>query len=116
HRAAWELTVVAAPTRRRATTMVEPTADWSPGVGRQLEIYKAGLVGKAPEQPVSVDQLEDRARSVLDRPAFDYLAGGAGGEETMHANREAFRRRRIVPRFLRDVSRRDLGVELLGMR
>ena len=34
----------------------------------------------------------------------------------MRANREAFRRWRIVPRFLRDVSRRDLGVEVLGQR
>jgi isopentenyl diphosphate isomerase/L-lactate dehydrogenase-like FMN-dependent dehydrogenase len=81
-----------------------------------LEIYQAGLVGRYPEQPVSVDELEDQARRVLDGRAFDYVAGGAGAEETMRANREAFRRHRIVPRFLRDVSRRNLGVELLGLR
>ena len=34
----------------------------------------------------------------------------------MRANREAFRRWRIVPRFLRDVERRDLTVEVLGQR
>ena len=34
----------------------------------------------------------------------------------MHANREAFRRWRIVPRFLRDVSHRDLGVDVLGLK
>jgi isopentenyl diphosphate isomerase/L-lactate dehydrogenase-like FMN-dependent dehydrogenase len=96
--------------------MTEGTGDWSPGVARQLEIYQAGLLGRTPGQPVSVEELEDKARTALDRAAFDYLAGGAGAEETMRANREAFRRRRIVPRFLRDVSRRDLGVELLGRR
>src|SRR5262249_50858523 len=32
------------------------------------------------------------------------------------ANREAFERWRIVPRFLRDVSSRDLSVEILGKR
>src|SRR6516165_4019770 len=96
--------------------MADPDEGWSWGVERQLEIYKAGLAGKTPAQPVSVDALEDKARSVLDLEAFDYLAGGAGAEETMLANREAFRRRRLVPRFLRDVARRDLGVALLGRR
>ena len=34
----------------------------------------------------------------------------------MHANRDAFRRWRIVPRYLRDVSQRDLGVDVLGLK
>ncbi len=46
--------------------------------------------------------------------AYAYVAGGAGSEDTMRANREAFRRWRIVPRFLRDVGARDLGVRLFG--
>jgi isopentenyl diphosphate isomerase/L-lactate dehydrogenase-like FMN-dependent dehydrogenase len=83
---------------------------------RQLEIYKAGLIGKTPEQPVSVEELEREAASVLSQSAFDYLAGGAGAEDTMRANLEAFRRHRLVPRFLRDVSLRDMSVELLGAR
>jgi isopentenyl diphosphate isomerase/L-lactate dehydrogenase-like FMN-dependent dehydrogenase len=48
--------------------------------------------------------------------AFAYVAGGAGSERTIAANRAAFDRRRIVPRVLRDVSGRDLSVELLGRR
>src|SRR5262249_21682910 len=44
------------------------------------------------------------------------LAGGAGAEDMMRANREALRRWRIVPRLLRDVDRRDLGVDVLGHR
>ncbi|HWK18740.1 MAG TPA: alpha-hydroxy-acid oxidizing protein, partial [Solirubrobacteraceae bacterium] len=43
-----------------------------------------------------------------------YAFGGAGSEETMRANLEAFRRWRIVPRMLRDVSVRDLSVTVLG--
>ena len=73
-----------------------------------------GSGGKTPEQPVSVEELEREAGSVLSQAAYDYVAGGAGSEDTMRANLEAFRRCRIVPRYLRDVSRRDLGVELLG--
>ena len=71
---------------------------------------------RLPTQPVSVDELELKAKSVLKTEAFDYVAGGAGSEETMRANRDAFRRWRIVPRFLRDVSQRDLGVDVLGLK
>ena len=67
-------------------------------------------------QPISVEELERKAKSKLKPEAFDYLAGGAGAEETMRANREALRRWRIVPRFLRNVARRDLGVDILGQR
>ena len=96
--------------------MADPNPDVSPGTQRQMEIYKWGLAGKTPGQPVSVEDLGRKAKSELKPEAYDYLAGGAGSEDTMRANREAFRRWRIVPRFLRDVSRRDLGVDVLGQR
>lgn len=48
--------------------------------------------------------------------AFAYVAGGAGAESTIAANRAAFERQRIVPRVLTDVSERDLSVELFGRR
>ena len=96
--------------------MSEPSANLSPGLMRQREIYRAGLAGKTPEQPVSFEELEREACSVMNPSAYDYVAGGAGSEDTVRANLEAFRRYRLVPRFLRDVSRRDLGVNLLGTR
>jgi isopentenyl diphosphate isomerase/L-lactate dehydrogenase-like FMN-dependent dehydrogenase len=96
--------------------MMDFSGDSSPGLQRQLQIYQAGLVGQTPDQPVSIEELDEKARSVVDRPAYDYLAGGAGSEGTIRANREAFRRWQIVPRFLRDVTRRELGVELLGLQ
>jgi isopentenyl diphosphate isomerase/L-lactate dehydrogenase-like FMN-dependent dehydrogenase len=96
--------------------MTNPTPEPSWGLRRQIEIYQAGLAGKVPAQPVSVDELELKAKSILKTEAYDYLAGGAGSEETMRANREAFRRWRIVPRFLRDVSRRELGIDVLGLK
>lgn len=84
------------------------------GVERQLEIYQAGLKGSKATVPVSPEQLERKAKEVLEPRAYDYVAGAAGGEQTARANLEAFYRRRIVPRMLRDVSQRDLSVELLG--
>jgi isopentenyl diphosphate isomerase/L-lactate dehydrogenase-like FMN-dependent dehydrogenase len=79
-----------------------------------MEIYGAGLVGQKPAQPLAPEDLEQKAREVLKPEAFTYVAGGAGAEDTIRANREAFRRWRIVPRFLRDVSRRDASVDVLG--
>jgi lactate 2-monooxygenase len=68
------------------------------------------------EWPVGADEWEARAREVLDQPGFDYIAGGAGSEATMKANREAFYRRRLVPKMLRGTAERDLGVQVLGAR
>jgi isopentenyl diphosphate isomerase/L-lactate dehydrogenase-like FMN-dependent dehydrogenase len=96
--------------------MTEFTPTPFPGLARQMEIYKAGLLGKTPKQPVSVDELERSAKELLKPQAYDYLAGGAGAEDTIRANREAFRRWRLVPRFLRDVNTRDIGIELFGQR
>jgi isopentenyl diphosphate isomerase/L-lactate dehydrogenase-like FMN-dependent dehydrogenase len=81
-----------------------------------MEIYRLGLVGKTPATPVSTEALEQQARKKLKAEAFDYLAGGAGAEETQRANLEAFRRWCILPRRLVDVSHRELSVELFGQR
>jgi len=81
---------------------------------RQQQIYLLGLSGNRPSTPVALSLLEEKAREILSAAAFDYVAGGAGGEDTVRANREAFDRWRIVPRMLRDVTQRDLRVELFG--
>src|SRR6266702_7272734 len=86
------------------------------GPERELQIYALAFGGGKPSVPVPLDLLEKRAKEILAPQAYDYVAGGAGGEDTMRANREAFYRWRIVPRMLRDVSKRDLSVELLGTR
>src|ERR1700760_4267669 len=80
----------------------------------QYEIYAGGLIDEKPELPVSAAALHDRAREVMTPEAYGYVAGGAGSEQTMRANLDAFERRRIVPRMLRDVSTRDLSTTVLG--
>ena len=92
------------------------SASRSYGIDRQMQIYQSGLMGQKPSVPASLSQLEQRAKEILRPEAYDYVAGGAGGEDTMRANLAAFERWRIVPRMLRDVSQRDLSVELLGLR
>jgi lactate 2-monooxygenase len=82
------------------------------------EIYAKGmLAGERPTLPMAWAELEERARESLDDRAIAYIFGGAGSEDTMRANLDAFRRWRIVPRVLRqDLSVRDLSVDLLGTR
>ena len=86
------------------------------GLARELEIYQQGLEAKRTSIPASILTLELKARQALDPRAYDYVAGGAGGENTMRANLEAFYHWRIVPRMFRDVSTTDMSVELLGAR
>jgi lactate 2-monooxygenase len=75
-------------------------------------LYAAG----GSEWPVGYEAWEARAEATIDRPSFDYIAGGAGSELTMKANLEAFHRRRLVPRMLRGTAERDLNVEVLAAR
>jgi isopentenyl diphosphate isomerase/L-lactate dehydrogenase-like FMN-dependent dehydrogenase len=76
----------------------------------QTSIYVAG----ESEWPISPDEWEARAAETLEPGPFDYIAGGAGSESTMRANRDAFERRRLVPRMLRGNPERELAVEILG--
>jgi L-lactate dehydrogenase (cytochrome) len=80
------------------------------------EIYARGLGGETPAIPVDWAALEARAAEAMDDRAAGYVYAAAGTGATMRANRDAFDRVRIVPRMLRDVAERDLGVELLGRR
>jgi isopentenyl diphosphate isomerase/L-lactate dehydrogenase-like FMN-dependent dehydrogenase len=78
------------------------------------EIYIRGLGGETPAIPVSIAELERQAIAAMEPRAANYVAAGAGGEDTIRANAEAFRKRRIVPRMLRDVATRDLATTVLG--
>jgi L-lactate dehydrogenase (cytochrome) len=86
------------------------------GRRRQGEVYLGGVAGRKPRVPFGFDRLEAEAERVMSPQAFAYVAGGAGDESTVNANRQAFDRWRIVPRVLHDVSTRDLSVELFGRR
>jgi len=94
--------------------MTQPPALPGPGRTRQTEIFVTGAGGARPLVPVLPAELERKALGAMDRRAAAYIGGGAGSEATMAANRAAFERRRLVPRVLRDVARRDLSVELFG--
>jgi isopentenyl diphosphate isomerase/L-lactate dehydrogenase-like FMN-dependent dehydrogenase len=80
----------------------------------QSEIFLAGLTGEVPPFTTDLTRLEESARQRLEPGPFWYVAGGAGSGATMRANREAFDRYRIVPRMLRDATKRELATTVLG--
>jgi lactate 2-monooxygenase len=82
------------------------------GTQVQNTIYLTGTA----EWPISHADWEARAEDAMDPPAFGYIAGGAGAELTMRANREAFERLRLRPRMLAGFRDRDLSIEVLGTR
>jgi lactate 2-monooxygenase len=85
-------------------------------VERQKEIYVTGLSGRKPPVPVDFAALEAKAKAAMSPEAFAYVAGGAGVEHTVAANRSAFDRWQIVPRMLKNVAERDTTVELFGQK
>ena len=94
---------------------MDAPAHGPPFAGYQAEIFLHGMGGTKPEHPIAIGELERLVEERLSDPrATAYVFGGAGREETMRSNLEAFRRWRIVPRMLRDVSERDLSTTVLG--
>lgn len=62
----------------------------------------------------SIDDLRRLARKRLPRAIFEFYDGGAEQEITLRDNLEAFKRLRILPKALNDVSKVDTSCELVG--
>lgn len=86
------------------------------GKRRQAEIYSGGLARAERLVPVEAGRLEAAGLRRLSAKARGYVAGGAGSERTMAANRAAFDRFRITPRILAGSEERKLDVEIFGQR
>jgi lactate 2-monooxygenase len=82
----------------------------------QDEIYLTGLSWAVPAYPTDLSALEDAASKVMTPRAFDYVAGAAGSGDSARENLAAFRRWRIVPRMLTDVSAPSYASTVLGTR
>jgi L-lactate dehydrogenase (cytochrome) len=80
----------------------------------QDEIYLSGMSGETPILPANLTALEPLAREKMAREAFDYIRGGAGTEDSVRENEAAFRRWRIVPKMLTDVSAPSYASTVLG--
>src|SRR5699024_9502960 len=80
----------------------------------QYNIYSTMSNPDPDRLPVVYEEWEKLAREKLEDGPYYYIAGGAGGEQTMAANLKAFADQKIVPRMLCNVEERDLSVSILG--
>ena len=82
----------------------------------QNEIYFNGLFGRLPALPMDFAELARRAEAALPPSIWSYVTGGAGDERTQDANVTAFDAWGLVPRMLVGATRRELGVDLFGLK
>ncbi len=82
----------------------------------QNAIYNAGLSGVVPKLPVDYATLEQRASAAMPPSVLGYVQGGCGDEFTQRNNADAFRHWGMTPRMMVDCSRRDLSIDLFGIR
>ncbi len=65
-------------------------------------------------QALNIEDLHRAAKRRVPRIAFDYFEGGVEDERGLARNEAAFRRYRLVPRYLVDVSTVDQTTQLFG--
>lgn len=63
---------------------------------------------------VCLDDFEKYAQETMSKYIFNFFSRGADEEVTLGENRNAFKRYQIIPRVLRDVSKRETGTTILG--
>jgi len=80
----------------------------------QKDIYLNGFSGIKPKVNIDFHKLEEVAKNSMSPEAFAYIAGGAGNESTLSSNQQVFEKYKIIPRMLRNVSERDMSLELFG--
>src|ERR1043166_1223918 len=66
------------------------------------------------ENAINIEDLHRMAKRRLPKVAFDFIEGGLEDEVGLERNTAAFRRHKLVPRYLVDVSKRDQHAKLFG--
>jgi lactate 2-monooxygenase len=82
----------------------------------QMEIYLAGLNGQLPKLPVDFRGIEALAHAAMPPGLVSYVAGGCGNEHTQNINVSAFERWGLIPRMFVGAAKRDLSIDLFGIR
>ena len=68
------------------------------------------------EDAVNIEDLHQMARRKLPRIMFDYIEGGVEDERGLERNGAAFKKHRLLPRYLVDVSTRDQSQTIFGRK
>jgi 4-hydroxymandelate oxidase len=79
---------------------------------------KAGFEAPSVDDPslINLHDYERAAAGILSEQALSYYVSGAMDERTLHDNRAAFARRRLLPRVMTDTSRIDMSIDVLARR
>jgi 4-hydroxymandelate oxidase len=104
---------------RRDTILVTACAAW--GAGRETKADTPNTAKAEPSREpkpagrvVSLRDFERLAREAMTPEAWEFINSGAGDEQTVRWNEEAFGRLRLRQHALEDVSRLDTRIRLLG--
>jgi (S)-mandelate dehydrogenase len=68
------------------------------------------------DKAINIEDLRRMAKRHLPRFCFDFVEGGLEDEHGIERNEAAFRRHRLLPRYLVDTGTRDLSTTLFGRR
>lgn len=82
----------------------------------QNEIYLAGIEGDLPQYAIDYRTLEARAAAALPASVRSYAQSGCGDETTQLRNVEVFGHWGMIPRMMVDSSKRDLSIDLFGLK
>jgi 4-hydroxymandelate oxidase len=94
-----------------ASTVIAPaTRAWA----QQLVASHDAAVLTSAKDALDVMEFEEAARRALPPAHWGYMATGVDDDLTLKANMEAFKRIRLKPRRLVDVSKADLRTEVFG--
>lgn len=99
-----------------ATARTAPPPRRAPRAGFNYAEGKAVSIHRRLRGILSLQDLEPAARRHLPRPLFGFVAGAAEENAAIGDNRTAFNEWGLVPRVLRNVSRRTTEAELFGQR
>jgi isopentenyl diphosphate isomerase/L-lactate dehydrogenase-like FMN-dependent dehydrogenase len=66
------------------------------------------------DKAINIEDLRRMAKRHMPRVVFDYVEGGLEDEQGLARNEDAFKRPRLLPRYLVDTGKRDLTTTLFG--
>lgn len=77
-------------------------------------IFTGGLAGKKPIIPIDFELLQLEAAKKLNKKAFNYILTGAGTNQGVLNNREAFKKYGIAPPMLQGCDKPKLEIQIFG--
>ncbi len=86
------------------------------GRDRQREVYLNGFAGLKSKIPFNANELEQLAKSKLSKNAFGYIATGAGSNQGIQNNLDAFAKYAIIPRMLNGNAEPDMSSTILNTK